>query len=79
VEPQRADTIPYFYHLKEMAMNEGVMGFSISGSGPTLFSLSQNKFIAENVKEKVCAFLKSKKIRTKAWVSTINQEGVIKC
>ncbi|RMG37324.1 MAG: homoserine kinase [Methanobacteriota archaeon] len=37
IEPQRASLIPSFYKLKEVAVRNGALGFSIAGAGPTMF------------------------------------------
>ena len=41
IEPQRADSIPCFAAVKESALNAGAFGCSLSGSGPSIFALSQ--------------------------------------
>ena len=33
IEPQRAHLMPHFYKMKELAMNENALGFSICGAG----------------------------------------------
>jgi homoserine kinase len=79
IEPQRAASIPHFYEMKTIAMEEGAMGFSISGSGPSLFCLTQNRLIAEKIGERLSKLLLANKIKNQYWVSEINHEGVIKC
>ena len=37
IEPARAMLIPDFYKLREIAMQNGAIGFGISGSGPSVF------------------------------------------
>jgi len=49
IEPQRAQLIPGFYQVKEAALNAGALGCSISGAGPSIFALSSNTLIAENI------------------------------
>ncbi len=75
IEPQRAHLIPHFYDVKEVALNAGALGFSISGAGPSMFALCDNTLIAENIKEKVKALYKERKIRNKIFISGINHEG----
>lgn len=75
IEPQRAHLIPHFYDVKEVALSEGALGFSISGAGPSMFALCDNTLIAENIHEKVKALYKEKKIRNKIFISGINHEG----
>jgi homoserine kinase len=75
IEPQRAKLIPYFYDIKEIALNQSVLGFSISGAGPSMFGLCANSVVAENSIEKIKAFLFSKGIEADYYISNINQDG----
>ncbi len=78
IEPQRAHLIPEFYPLKEMAINFGALGFSISGAGPSMFALCNNSFIAENILEGAKKIYKEKKIKCTTLISNINHEGAMK-
>lgn len=78
IEPQRKKLIPHFDDLKNLAMAEGALGFSISGAGPTMFALCENTFIAENIVEKSRAFYKNKKLGHTVFQSGINLQGAIK-
>ncbi|MEE9438959.1 MAG: homoserine kinase [Saprospiraceae bacterium] len=75
IEPQRAKLIPYFYEMKNLAMEAGALGFSISGAGPSMFALVNNSLVAEDIVEKAKALYKNNKIRIKTYISDINQEG----
>lgn len=75
IEPQRADLIPHFYKVKNAALNAGALGCSISGAGPSIFALSQNSLIAEEVGLKMKAVFDLHKIASDLFVSSINQEG----
>ncbi|NRB51188.1 MAG: homoserine kinase [Saprospiraceae bacterium] len=79
IEPQRAKLIPHFYEVKEAAMKAGAMGCSISGAGPSIFALSANSLIAENVGKAMEKVFHDAKIPNELFVSPINQEGAIKC
>lgn len=79
IEPQRAQLIPHFYQVKEAAMNAGAMGCSISGAGPSIFALSANSLIAENVGKAMEKVFHDAKIQNELFISPINQEGAIKC
>lgn len=48
-EPYRALLIPGFYELREAIQKVGALGSGISGSGPTLFVLSESREIAAAV------------------------------
>ena len=77
IEPQRARLIPHFYDLKEVALNEGALGFSISGAGPAMFAMCANSLVAENVVNKAHALLKNYRIENTAFTSHINNEGAV--
>ena len=77
VEPQRAQLIPGFYKVKEAALKAGVLGCSISGAGPSIFALSENKIIAERAGEAMQRVFNDINIKNELFISTINQEGAI--
>jgi homoserine kinase len=78
IEPQRAKLIPGFYQVQEAALNEGALGCSISGAGPSIFALSANSLIAENVGIAMKKVFHDLKIKSEVFVSQVNQEGAIK-
>jgi homoserine kinase len=78
VEPQRAHLIPYFYDMKDMALAAGVLGFSISGAGPSMFALCHNTGIAESLAEAATKFYTEKKVPVTTYLSKINQEGAVR-
>jgi homoserine kinase len=79
IEPQRAQLIPHFYEIKEAALAEGVLGCSISGSGPSIFALSQNSIIAEKAGDVMRKIYEKHKIECELYVSAINLEGTTLC
>lgn len=78
IEPQRAHLIPHFYQIKEAAKKEGALGCSISGSGPSIFAISNNSLIAESIGNKMEQIYDKAKIRSQLFISKINMEGAIK-
>ncbi len=78
IEPQRASLIPHFQEVKEAALKQGVLGCSISGSGPSIFALSNNSLIAENAGTEMERIYRDNKIKTALFISKINMEGVIR-
>lgn len=78
IEPQRKHLIPYFDELKALALEEGALGFSISGSGPAVFALCNNSYIGENILEKAKGFCRRKKLNAKFYYSPIDLEGAFK-
>jgi homoserine kinase len=79
IEPQRAQLIPYFYDVKDAALTEGVLGCSISGSGPSIFALSKGRMTAENAGLAMQAIYQKHQIESELYVSPINMEGTILC
>lgn len=79
IEPQRAPLIPGFYDIQEAAMEAGALGCSISGSGPAIFALSDNSFIAEEAGEQMKRASISKGLECTIYLSQVNQEGSLKC
>lgn len=77
VEPVRSILIPEFDNMKQQALADGALGFGISGSGPTVFSLYRNKEDAEKVLNQLKAFLKEKGIESNIYLSKVNSEGPI--
>jgi len=75
IEPQRAKLIPHFYEMKKAALDRGALGCSISGSGPSLFALSNSQEIAQKIAGSMSAVLANYKICNQIYISTINTEG----
>jgi homoserine kinase len=75
IEPTRAILIPHFYTLKQIAIDQGALGFSISGSGPTVFALSKSETTAQNIAQQLNAFLIEKSVISDIFVSEINPIG----
>jgi len=77
IEPQRASLIRGFYEVKESALNAGALGCSISGAGPSIFALSANSLIAEQVGEAMQKVFTDLKVDNELFISPINQEGAV--
>lgn len=75
-EPARSFLIPGFDKLKEASIKAGALGTSISGSGPSVFSLSKGKKTAETAAKAMKKVLDDLGIPHKVFVSGINQKGV---
>lgn len=74
-EPARAKLIPKFNELKQAALQAGALGGSISGSGPSVFMLSEGKNTAENIRTAMDTVFKNSGIDYKIYVSKIGKEG----
>jgi len=75
IEPQRAQLIPGFYDVKEAALQENVLGCSISGAGPSIFALSNNNLIAENAGIAMQKAFSKHGVESDIYLSKINMEG----
>jgi homoserine kinase len=75
IEPQRAQLVPAFYALQAMALEQGALGMSFSGSGPTLFAWMKSKQAADHLAQAMCERLQQENIQADSWVSKISVEG----
>uniref|UniRef100_UPI003569ABF1 homoserine kinase n=1 Tax=Seonamhaeicola sp. TaxID=1912245 RepID=UPI003569ABF1 len=76
VEPHRSKLIPYFTEVKKAAIKAGALGSGISGSGPSIFSLSKGEETALNVKKAIKKIYTETGIDFDLHVSKINTEGI---
>lgn len=79
IEPQRSKLIPGFYDVQEAAMVAGALGCSISGAGPSIFALSNNSIVAENIGIAMQKVFSNLKIESQIYISPINLEGARVC
>jgi homoserine kinase len=78
IEPQRKQLIPHFDEVKQSALDAGALGCSISGAGPSVFALSNDETIANEIGRRMSGVFKNAGIDTEKFVSAINMEGAIK-
>jgi len=74
-EPIRSVLIPGFASIKAEALKNGALGCGISGSGPTIFALSTEYVIAENVAKAIQQQFANIKLKSDVFVSRINDIG----
>ncbi|MFO7890061.1 MAG: homoserine kinase [bacterium] len=79
IEPVRSAFIPFFQKIKSCALASGALGCSISGSGPSVFALSQGKDTAEMVSTSMADIYEKHSISYKIYNSSINREGPRLC
>lgn len=77
VEPVRSILIPDFAVLKGLALENGALGFGISGSGPSVFALTRDAETAKTITEKLQQHLKGLAINSLSFVSEVNKRGPI--
>jgi len=76
IEPYRSELIPEFKNLKKIALKNNALGFGISGSGPSMFSLCKGINSANTVIENMEFQLDKMDINYKSYISKINNEGL---
>ena len=76
VEPVRKSLIPKFDEVKAASITAGALGGGISGSGPSMFMLSETLGIAETVKNAMRHVYAETEIEFNTYVSKISPGGV---
>lgn len=76
VEPVRRKLIPHFDELKSASLKSGALGGGISGSGPSVFMLSESRETAQNIEKAMREIYGATEIDFNIYVSEINWEGV---
>ncbi|GAA4943571.1 homoserine kinase [Algibacter agarivorans] len=76
VEPYRSQLIPHFNEVKLAVLKAGALGTGISGSGPSIFSLSKGEETANKVKDAIEKVYSKTGIDFDIHVSKINVKGV---
>ena len=76
VEPLRGQYIPKFNEIKKIALENGALGSGISGSGPSIFALSQGIETAKKVAKAMENLYKDTNLPFEIHVSKINSEGI---
>lgn len=75
-EPHRKKLIPLYDEVKNAALQAGALGVGISGSGPTIYALSQGKNIAEKVAKAMNSIYQNSSIDFNIYTSAINNKGI---
>ena len=76
IEPVRSILIPGFDEVKKKSKAAGALGGGISGSGPSIFMLSENENIANLVEQVMADIYTVLGIEYKTYVTSINPQGV---
>jgi len=74
-EPIRSVFIPGFSEIREKVIEQGALGFGISGSGPTVFALSKDIASAERAGAAALNHFKKMNLPADAYISKVNREG----
>jgi homoserine kinase len=76
IEPLRSILIPGFHEVKKRSKEAGALGGGISGSGPSIFMLSQTGPVALSVESLMKETYTALGIDFKTYVTTINNKGI---
>lgn len=77
VEPARSSLIPKFDEVKAACLSAGAIGGGISGSGPSIFMLSESMEIADLVADAMRDVYRQTSIEFITYVSAISRSGVM--
>jgi homoserine kinase len=75
IEPIRSILIPQFFEVKMAAIDNGALGCSISGAGPSVFAFCKGEETAKRVAIAMENEYKKVNINTNVFVSNINTSG----
>ena len=75
VEPHRKNLIPDFDFYKQTALENGGLAFGISGSGPSMFTLSKGLQNAGSVEFALNKALNTKNMLSDSYVSPVSKHG----
>ncbi len=74
IEPQRAESVPFFHAVKEAAVAGNALGCSLSGSGPSIFALC-DEHDAANVATAMEQTCRGFGYMCQSWISSMDAPG----
>lgn len=74
IEPQRTSAVPCFDVVRDSAIGNGALGCSLSGSGPSIFSLCESN-LADKIASAMEASCRSAGFECRSWVSPLDAPG----
>lgn len=79
-EPVRSENVPAFADVKRAALDEGALGCSLSGSGPSMFALCRDLEIARRVAARMrSTFAERAGLEADEHVSSVSDQGARVC
>ena len=76
IEPQRQHLIPVFENVKRAAYSvHGCLGFSISGSGPSVFALARSQPVAKKIAHEISTQFRLAGVTSQAYISRLPARG----
>ncbi|HCN50244.1 MAG TPA: homoserine kinase [Chryseobacterium sp.] len=76
IEPVRSILIPKFDDIKQKSLNMGALGGGISGSGPSVFMLTEKRETAEKIAQMMQSVYDDIQLESFVYVSKINPCGI---
>ena len=76
VEPNRSILIPEFDVIKKISKTNGAIAVGISGSGPSIFSLSNESSTSQKILDNITSHFNNLKIDYDGFVSKVNSTGI---
>ena len=77
IEPERSKLITGFPDAKKAALEAGAHGMSISGSGPSVFAITNNKEDAIKIESSMIKAFKKNNIQCNSLITSSSKEGTI--
>ncbi len=77
IEPARAKLIKGFYEVKQNALKAGADGMAISGSGPTLFAITNDTHKARFIEDAMVRTFQNFGIACQSLITEVEDEGTI--
>ena len=74
IEPQRSDLIPGFKQVKSAALENGALGCSISGAGPSVVAWAE-EVTAPAIRDAMVKAFEAHGLHCDAWIAPIDGEG----
>ncbi len=71
-EPVRSLFIPKFHELKAAALKNDALGFGISGSGPSVFALTDDRVVAEKIQTAMIKEFENTTIKIMSFIEPLN-------
>jgi homoserine kinase len=75
IEPQRSHLIPGFAEMKAKAHAMGALGFSISGSGPSVFAWIEGRERAQTLAQGCVEIFARHRLASQFWVTSLDAPG----
>ena len=76
VEPNRSILIPEFDVIKKISKTNGAIAVGISGSGPSIFSLSNKSSTSQKILDNITSHFNNLKIDYDGFISKVNSTGI---